>query len=307
MVHVILFQLVNTIFLVTPKASLWAKALIWMARTVTILVVLRNFVAPYVIGRVSNRIRVRSISLRSIRGIYFRKGARTWTIDRIGISYRGASGNASNRFIVKIEGLKLDIGREERPEQVSTTERRRKRMTLSDLDPSPLAFRIWSTMGLVYSCMEPYLRPIIRSITVTCLRIIIQCLPAVSQALHFDLGSAEITFADSPQSCIRIKEATLHTLLNFTQMENAIFTEDNDTNASTRRAGSLSMAALKIRLTKSFGRTWEKAWGKTRGAASVRVTLKDISGLGPLSKLESSEYLPINPLATHFSFKQCCL
>lgn len=275
-----LLGILKLFFIITPNASLWAATIIWVVRLLTLLVILRNHVAPYVIGRVSGHIRVRSISLRSIRGIYFRRGIRTWSVDRIGISYRSASVDGSNRFTVKIEGLKLEIGQvRHAPQEANIT--RRRRMTLSDLSPSPIAFWLWSIMSRVYSCVEPHLRPAIRSVTVACIRVFIRCLPAVSQALHFDLESAEVTFAASPKSSIRIQEATFHTLLNFTQLEDAVFTEGNDTNVAARRVGSLSMAALKMRLTKSFGRTWEKAWGKTQGAASVAFTVKGISGLTP--------------------------
>jgi hypothetical protein len=116
------------------------------------------------------------------------------------------------------------------------------------------------------------------------MRIFIRCLPALTQALHFDLDSAEVTFSASPHSSLRVKEATVHTLLDFTQLEDVISAEEINRSSIPRTSTrSMSMAVLKSRLTKSFERTWERAWGKARGTASIALTVKEVSGLTPLS------------------------
>ena len=283
-----LLRISNALFVASPDGSFWATAIIWVLRIVTILFILRNYIAPYVLARVAGirSIRVRSISLRSIRGIYFKHGIRTWRVDRIGISYRSASGEGSSRFTVKIEGLKLEIGRTRHvPFKPASSRKGKRRLTLSDLSPSPLAFYyLWSIAASVYALLEPYFRPVIRSITVACMRVFIRCLPALTQALHFDLDSAEVTFLASPQSCIRIKEATLHTQLDFTLLEDVILSGVSDSGAaSSTRVRSMNMAALRTRFSKSFARTWERAWGKAQGTASITVTVKEVSGLTPLS------------------------
>lgn len=294
----------HILLLDTPDDSLWATLIIWVVRIATLLVILRNYIAPYILELVSGHIHVRSISLRSIRGIYIRRGTRTWRIDRVGISYRSASGEGTSRFTVKVEGLKLEIGRAEHgpPKSPSSGTRRdsNKRMTLADLSPSPLALRIWSMIASIYAFVEFDLRPIVRFMTVACLRVFIRCLPALTQALHFDLDSAEVTFAASPHTSLRIKEATLHTLLNFTHLEDVMSAEGNELSAASSagrpRIRSVAMAVLKARLAKSFERTWEKAWGKTQGAASVALTVKEISGLTlPPAQDEPSMYLFFRP------------
>lgn len=278
-------SLFNVLVLETPNNSLWATLVIWALRTITLLVILRNYLAPYILERVSGRIHVRSISLRSIRGIYIRRGILIWRVDRIGISYRSASGEGTSRFTVKVEGLKLEIGRHDHVSQKSLPSGRDKKgLTLADLAPSPLAFRIWSIVSSIYALVELYLRPVIRSASVACMRIFIRCLPALTQALHFDLDSAEVTFSASPHSSLRVKEATLHTLLDFTQLEDVISAEEINRSSIPRTSTrSMSMAVLKSRLTKSFERTWERAWGKARGTASIALTVKEVSGLTPLS------------------------
>lgn len=281
-----LLRICNAVFVASPSDSLWAVAIIWLVRVATLLIILRNYIAPYVLERIAGGIRsvrVRSISLRSIRGIYVRRGIQTWRVDRIGISYRSASGEGSSRFTVKIEGLKLEIGKTGRVSSKPASSRNgKKRLTLADLSPSPLAIYLWSIVARIYAFVEPYLRPVIRYLTVACIRVFIQCLPALTQALHFDLDGAEVTFLASPQSCLRVKEATLHTQLHFTQLEGVILPAGNDSGAAlSRGARSMTMVALRMRLMKSFERTWEKAWGKTQGTASIAMTVNDVSGLTP--------------------------
>ena len=265
----------------TPERTLLGTIIIWVLRIASFLLILRNYVAPYVLEHFSGHMRVRSISLRSIRGIYFRRGFRTWRVDRIGISYRSASGEGGSRFTVKIVGLKLEIGRREKVKSSSTSVGKR-RLTLSDLSPSPLASRLWSIMTDLYSMIEPILRPLVRSVTVMLIRAVIRSLPALTQAVHFDLDSAEVTFSESPQSCLRIKEASLQTQLDFTQLEDVIFAEDHETQRALVVPGRMmNFAALRSRLRKSFGRAWERAWGKTHGSASITLSLKAITGVVP--------------------------
>jgi hypothetical protein len=284
-----LLRTLNILFVASPDDSLWTTAIIWFVRVATLLVVLRNHIAPYVLERIAGgirNVRVRSISLRSIRGIYVKRGIQTWRVDRIGISYRSATGEGSSRFTVKIEGLRLEIGRTGRvlSKASASLPKHKRRLTLADLSPSPLAFYLWSIVARIYAFVEPYLRPVIRSVTVACIRVFIRCLPALTQALHFDLDYAEVTFLASPQSCLRIKEATLHTQLNFTQLEDVILSAENDFGGtSSRSARYMSMAALRTRLLKSFERTWERAWGKTQGTASITMTISSVSGLTPFT------------------------
>jgi hypothetical protein len=295
-----LLRIFNALFIASPSGSFWSTTIIWVVRVVTLLIILRNYIAPYVLERVAGgirNVRVRSISLRSVRGIYVKRGNQTWRIDRIGISYRSASGEGSSRFTIKIEGLKLEIGRTERvPSKQASSRKNKRRLTLADLSPSPLAFYVWSIVARVYAFLEPSLRPAIRSITVACMRIFIRCLPTLTQALHFDLDSAEVTFLASPQSCIRIKEATLHSQLDFTLLEDVISAESDLGVTSSRRARLMNMTALRTRLSKSFARTWEKAWGKAQGTASITMTVKEVSGLAPSSQKVPGIYLFISPL-----------
>lgn len=253
--------------------TFWARTLLWTVWIVTILFLIRNYAAPFVLRRISSHIRVRSVSLRSIRGIYFRKGHRIWRVDRIGLSYRTASG-----ITIVIQGLHLEIVEPEDgtlpPAMVRKSSRR---LALSHLSPSPMAHALWSVVSKIFGVLEPLFRPIIRSISVTCLRIVIRMLPILTHMLHFDLDSAVISFAASPQTKLHIKGAALHTSLEFSNLDDTSFAQ-SEAAAAGSKIPPRSFTAWKSRLTNSFGRTWDKTWGKAQGNASISLTVKEIGG-----------------------------
>ena len=143
----------------------------------------------YVAGGIQ-RVRVHSISLWCIHDIYVRWGIQTWQVNWIGISYCSAPSEGSSRFTIKIEGLRLEIGGtgfvSSKPASVQKDKRR---LTLADLSLSPLVFYLWLIVARIYVFVEPYLWPVIHSVTVACIHIFIQCLPALTQMFHFDLES----------------------------------------------------------------------------------------------------------------------
>jgi hypothetical protein len=101
----------SALVLDTPNDSLWATSVIWIIRVATLLVILRNYIAPYILERrlwphpcSQYQPAIHSWHLHST-------GHKLCAIDRIGISYRSASGEGTSRFTVKIEGLKLEIGK----------------------------------------------------------------------------------------------------------------------------------------------------------------------------------------------------
>src|ERR1700721_760427 len=119
----------------TPDASAWTTVLLWVARLVTLSLIFRTYIGPFILTQISDHIRVRSISLRSIRGLYFRRGSRIWRVERIGISYSSAAGGLSVKIMIK--GLKLEIGVDDPAPSIRPPIRRN--LTLADLSPSPIA------------------------------------------------------------------------------------------------------------------------------------------------------------------------
>lgn len=254
----------------------WTKTLLWTVWTITILFLIRNYAGPYILRRISNHVRVRSVSLRSIRGIYIRKGHRIWRVDRFGLSYRATSG-----LTIVTKGVHLEIIE---PDDVAFPPVLRRtvhrRLSISNLSPSPLGHAAWSFLSSIIRMLEPIFRPFTRFLLVTALRVFIRLLPVLTHILHFDLDSAIISFAVSPQTKIQIKGAALHTSLQFKNMDDEL-----QTHVSTSRNNlkpSRSFTAWKSRLTNTFIRTWDKTWGRAIGCASISLTINEISGVNCL-------------------------
>jgi hypothetical protein len=259
----------------TPGASAWMTILLWVARLVTLSLIFRTYIGPFILTQISDHIRVRSISLRSIRGLYFRRGSRIWRVERIGISYSSAAGGLSVKIMIK--GLKLEIGMDDPAPSIRPPIRRN--LTLADLSPSPIARRLRDFGSYVFAWLDPYFRPIFRSFAVAFLRSFIRYLPAISQAVDFDLSTAVVTFAALPGTSITIEEAKLHTSLEFTRSESATHVEERDTNSTLeKQTRSYRVIAWKSRLTNSFRRAWERAWDKTQGTASVSLKIGNVTG-----------------------------
>jgi hypothetical protein len=231
----------------------------------------------------SDHIRVRSISLWSIRGLYIRKGSRTWRVERISYVWSSVHGR---RLALKIDGLSVHIAKGEG--QIAQTHRRHKRnLTLADLNPSPLARYLWQFTSTLITFLEPYLRPIIRTYVVGCLKIGIQWLPRITRALSFELQSTVITLADMPGTKIVAQDISLHTVLALTQLEQTSSSEDvKPTPNRTDNRKSLNMELWKNRLAESFHRSLDKAWGETRGTVTLSLDIGNIIGTMPTLSLQ---------------------
>ncbi|KDQ64599.1 hypothetical protein JAAARDRAFT_145519 [Jaapia argillacea MUCL 33604] len=302
----------NTLFLSTPEKSLWSACLIWVVRVVTFALLLRTYIVPSILRIFSNSIRVRSISLRSIRGIYFKAGMRTWHVERIRWSYHSPCAESDSRISVRIEGLKLEIDGTQT--SVADTEVREPRSwtdlrlpTRSDFALSPVGVWIRFFAASVYSLLEPKLRPVLRIAFVTSLRLLIRLVPPLTQIFEFELDSAVITFAALSGASVVIKDATLHTKVAFTQLENVIFSEAKEVGPPRRRHTRFkSVIDWKDKLSNSVERAWERAWGKTQGSASINLKVHRVTGFNrpfPTSMLLSLAAMGAGlPLGSCFNF-----
>jgi hypothetical protein len=267
-------------FIGTPNNALWTFILFWLVRIISFSLLLRTYLGPWLLALMSDHIRVRSISLWSIRGLYIRKGSRTWRVERISYVLQG------RRLALKIDGLSVHIAKCEG--QTAQTHRRHKRnLTLADLNPSPLARYLWQFTSTLLTFLEPYLRPIIRTYVVGCLKIGIQWLPRITRALSFELQSTVITLADMPGTKIIAQEISLHTALALTQLEQTSGSEDvKPAPNRTDNRKSLNMELWKKRLAESFHRSLDKAWGETRGTATLSLNIGNIIGTMPTLSLQ---------------------
>ncbi|KAF9485263.1 hypothetical protein BDN70DRAFT_871269 [Pholiota conissans] len=237
----------------------------------------------------SDHIRIRSISLRSIRGIYFRRGDLIWKIDRVGYVWTSVEGR--RRIAVKIDGGSLHVLKTGgKAQKVS---RHNRNLTLADLNPSPLARYAWTIISTIATYFEPYVRPFLRSSFIACLRVGIKWLPKITQALSFDLHSVVLTFAEVPGARIVIEETNLHSTLDLMYMEHVPEAPDN-TKPLIRpdtRTGQ-GMAVWKRRLAESFQRSLDNALGDSRGTATLSLKISNIMGTMPRQLSDDSINVP---------------
>ena len=257
--------------------------LFWLVRIISFSLLLRTYLGPWLLALMSDHIRVRSISLWSIRGLYIRKGSCTYRVERISYVWSSVQGR---RLALKLDGLSVHIANGEG--QTAQIHRRHKRnLTLADLNPSPLARYLWKFTSTLITILEPYLRPIIRTYVVGCLKIGIQWLPRITRAISFELQSTVITLADMPGTKIVAQEISLHTALALTQLEQTSGSGDvKPTPNRIDNRNSLNMELWKKRLAESFHRSLDKAWGETRGTATLSLNIGNIIGTMPTLLLQ---------------------
>ncbi|KAJ6628726.1 golgi-body localization protein domain-containing protein [Mycena sp. CBHHK59/15] len=254
-----------------PDHVWWTTFSAWLIRLIALSLLLRTYIAPWIVARLSRHLRLRSVSLRSIRGLYMRVGAHTLRADRI--SYTWSSKDGSRRLTFQVDGLTMEIGQPaKRP-----VERHSRALTFADFAPSPMAHRLWMLFSDMYSFLDPYLRPLFRHAFAACLRLIIRWVPGLSQVVSLDLHSPTITFTDIPGAKIVANTVGVSSVLDFTQ------TEKPDENGQPLRVPpqsrtSYSMAAWRRRLTLSVQRSWDRAWGQTHGSATVKLIFHDLVG-----------------------------
>ncbi|KAJ6539449.1 golgi-body localization protein domain-containing protein [Mycena capillaripes] len=263
--------ILRVLLLSHPDDVWWTTFSIWLVRLIAFSLLLRTYIIPWAVGRMSRHLRVRSISFRSVRGLYARAGAHTLRAERISWTWSYVDG--SRRMTIQVHGLTLEVGS---PAQRSV-ERQSRALTLADFAPSPMAHRLWMLFSQLYSLIDPFIRPLVRSYFGACLRLLIRWVPGISQALALDLHSPTITFADMPGAKIVTTTVSVRTLLAFTQTEKPADVGQQLKAPSLGRA-SYSVGAWRRRLTQSVQRSWDRAWGQTHGSATIEVKFLDILG-----------------------------
>lgn len=269
-------------------STAWAVLALWAVRIVSLSLLLRAYVGPAILRLVSKRLRVRSVSLRSIRGIYFRAGGGTWRIDRVGISYHRPSSTTASRFSIVVEGVKLELTQRE-DELLVKPSLSRKRPGLLPSALSPLARRIWSTAGSmlhsVYIFLDPYVRPLIRTFFVGALRLMIRALPTLTHVLDFELNSAVVTLSAVPGIELAVKQAQVQTKVSLDSVVIPESSTKSRPNYGHKRFASV--ADWNARFSNSVRRTWDRAWSATQVTTSVSLRIKNITGTAsPLSLAE---------------------
>ncbi|KAI9001069.1 golgi-body localization protein domain-containing protein [Trametes punicea] len=271
--------LLHALFLRTLEdLSLGGYLLIWLIRILTLSLLFRTYIGPAIVSLVSRRLRIRSVSLRSIRGIYFKGGSGTWRVERVGISYHRPSRGKASRFSVKVQGLsfELDGHTSATPRRVSPMGKSQK---ISRANPSQSArHAIWTLLSVIYTALEPYCRPVVRTFFVSLLRFGISALPALTQVVDFELDSAILTCSTAQGVELSVGDAKLHTRVTLASFPSVVTVKDGKGLPSTGHRRFASVADWNARLRGSLKRTWDRAWGTTRLAASINMHVYRVNG-----------------------------
>ena len=286
----LLFGSVAVVFCVLscPRSLyFWVSLLVWCLGLVAFLFLTRACFAPYILTRFSNHIRVRSVSLRSIRGLYFRKGNRTWQIDRIAYAYSPSGDGKPKGLSFRIEGFKLEIELSKAPApQVIPRTKHRRGLTFTDLSPSPLALYIWSLISTVYRLFDPIIRPATRLIVTSILRQFIRLIPRLTETLQLEVDSAVISFNAVPEMSIVAENVALKGHVSFIQNSQDQHTRDRGSfqGSQAPSARALAMGAWKSLLASHLQRTWMRTWehtlGSTTGWMTFDLVAQDIQSFG---------------------------
>ncbi|KAH9951643.1 golgi-body localization protein domain-containing protein [Amylocystis lapponica] len=280
-------------------SSVWAIFLLWALRIVSLSLIFRTYIGPSLLRLVTDRLRVRSISLRSIRGIYFRAGSGTLRVDRVGISYHRPSSPLGSRFSIKVEGVRLELtchNVEVLSKPASPSGGRTRRPIFAQLAPSPLASRAWALVSrlfhAIFTFLDPYLRPVFRKGFVTVIRLGIRALPTITHVLDFELDTATVTLSNIPGVVLEVKEATLQSKVALSLLESVIPVDHRAHRSLLGHKRFASVADWNTRFTNSVRRTWDRAWGATQVAASVSLQVRKVSGFASPTSLSGRLQAP---------------
>lgn len=282
------------LFLRYTGTSTWTALAVFFLQLLLFGLVLRTWIAPFILKAISKRIRIGSISLRSVRRLYVKTNAVTIKVDRIGISYHNHSSFNTRRFSLKIEGLCVELHKPRVPEKqkggVPNAQSHSRTRSIRNLSMSSASQAFWSLYSAGYALVEPIGRPLIRACFVTSLRIIIRCLPVLTQAFDVEITSALVTLAESPGAYIAVRGTILSATISFSAVEEVILLSNGPSrgHSSRRYLGFLNTAHMRFRLKASARRALERAWGRTKGRASFVLQIQEISCITDNESLSST-------------------
>ena len=283
------------------STSSWILLACWPLGVLFFAYIARVYLAPYVLMRCSSHIRVRSVSLRSIRGLYFRKGSRTWRIDRFVYSYRSCADDGPRRLSFRIEGFTLEIEPPPAPRPPPPRATHRRGLTFADLSPSPLALYLWSVISGLYVIFDPAVRPVIRLVVTAALQQVIRFIPTLMETVQVDIDRAVVSYVGSPQVQFIVQNVTFKGHVSFAQSPQFHpIGDDVPSSSQTLSARALAMGAWKSRLSSGFQRAWTRTWndtlGRMTGSVSYDLVVRQVYGFIPSDGLVQMGMLNRGPV-----------
>jgi hypothetical protein len=259
------------------------------------LLILSRRILPWILHHLSRHIRVRSISLRSIRGLYVRVGRLTVRVERIGLSYRRRSEETTRQLSFRFQNIDIKIYPSTRRSQVSKSPR-----------PSPIISGSLhalytalhsinsrsSFLDALYVSVSWWLRPLFRLYFVTTGRLLIRALPSLAQLLHLEIDHLTLRSMFLAGAGIHATGLQLSLSVLFTRLEQVVtakYPELSKTSAQFSKATSWRKP-WSSRFWASASRTWEKAWGEAEGEASVNFEVDSVQSIKPSDRINDMQW-----------------
>jgi hypothetical protein len=285
-----------------------------------------RFRGPYVLHKIFPQCSVKSVSLRSIRGIRINHGQHVVEIERIGLSL-GRQPNTSKwlafRCSIKTTNLSCRLFEREsikvtlpKPTPTISDENqalrsRRSRFSVrnfsilinpaNDTVAPPLVILKRIAPSLARN-IDGLLRPVFRVLFVAAFRLVIRFLPALMQAVDFELNHATATIPQADDFTVLVEQVRVATQVEFSQLERVIDDSAGEDVEMTMLRRFARMGNWRLRLKGSWARTWNRAWGRTHVFAAVSIQVGNIEGsVRPsLAPTDDHPIIPIFPLTSVF-------
>ena len=241
-----------------------------------------RWIIPYLLRRLVSNFRVRSISARSIRGLFLKRGYLTINLERIGISFHSPTDSSARHVHVQVQGLVIHVTNlaNSPPSRDPMPKADPRRRYSLDIAP-PLAILADFLPSWLLWAVDAVMRPILRWLFVGATRTFIRILPSLSQIVDIEIDNITVVFEDLANAHINMRGVTLATRAVFSQLAdiNTRLSEEAKVAETISEHKQLSRAAVdwRNRLALSSRRTWRRAWSITQGSASISLKLQGIT------------------------------
>lgn len=262
--------------------------LTWLVTLAMVGFILTQYGAPFLVRRFSSNVRIRSIGLRSARGVFVKFGTFTYTAERIALVIHRPPGGL--RIGVEVQNVVITLAKATKivkPKKAASTlwrgvrDHHSRSMSMSSVVDDTLALKDSKTRHAESRTTIQWLvecsQSLFRILSVLALRLFVRLLPALTQSSDIYCDYVTIVSEELEGAHVVVKGARLAVLAEFTQQDQESLEAEGD-----KPSGELERL-MKFRLgwskkwKDSMERIWEKATARTNGFASVSVDLQELA------------------------------
>ncbi|KIY49303.1 hypothetical protein FISHEDRAFT_9609, partial [Fistulina hepatica ATCC 64428] len=272
----IIWWILKTILIASPRGAPLLSAFVWIARLTAFSVLLRTHIAPWILTHLSRTIRARSISLRSIRGLYIHTGSRTIRIERLSYVYTWTPHQPFGNLTLKLDDFHIQVNKSlDTPFPPAAHTQRH--LSVAYLSPGPVARQlrklILRAALYVLRQVDPYVRPYVRATVIVLMRFILRVLSWMARSIALDIHTVLLTFEDLPSVCASTQLVHLQMGLHFEGFNRPIAPFQNN-HSRSRSFYNITHN----RVADSLRRSWDAAWRNIEGTATWSLKAQDVHG-----------------------------